>query len=111
MGIAAAWPAPAAGEEPAATAQSACHSGPFAASHRPGHAGGGAVPGSQGECTQGSDECRERVTDIASLGTEAYSDHNMVPPCEYVPRQRRAATASRPRLRAKHAAGRQRHAQ
>jgi hypothetical protein len=33
---------------------------PFAVSHRPGRAGGGAVPGSQGECTQGSDE-REPV--------------------------------------------------
>jgi len=53
MGIAGEWPAPAAHTQQATA-------GPFAVSHRPGRAGGGAVPGSQGECTRGSDE-REPV--------------------------------------------------
>jgi len=106
MGIARAWPAPAAHTQQATA-------GPFAVSHRPGRAGGGAVPGSHGECTRGSDERepvaghRHRKSGYRGVQRRQHAP----PPGEYVPRQRRAATASRPRLCAKHAAGRQRHAQ
>jgi len=47
MGIAGAWPAPAAGEEPAVTAQSACHSGPLRGQSPARPCWRGAVPGSQ----------------------------------------------------------------